>query len=89
MSIEIEKQKILLEILGAIDGQLSAIGIARENLGREVERLKADKADALTSCQHVDEEGQVAVAGGSLLAWCQICGTLLSDDEIKALETKS
>lgn len=86
MGINIEKQKILLEVLGAIDGQLSTINMTKINLDREVERLQADKADALQNCQHADEEGHLAIAGGSLLAWCQICGVLLTDEEIKALE---
>ena len=87
MEINIEKQKALLEILGAIDGQLSTIEITKVNLELEVAKLKADKIDALQNCQHVDQVGQVAIAGGSLLAWCQICGTLLSDDEIDELES--
>jgi hypothetical protein len=86
MGIDVEKQKALLEILGAIDGQLSTIEITKTNLDLEVEKLKQDKKDALQNCQHIDDDSNLAIAGGCLLAWCQICGKLLNDNEIKELE---
>ena len=88
MEIDIEKQKNLLVTLGAIDGQLSGVEVAIENLNKETGMLEADKKRALTECQHVDEEGTPAIAGGTLYAWCQICGKLLSDADIKELETE-
>ena len=86
IQLDIEKQRGLLEVLGAIDGQLSAIGLTVENLEKEATKLKENKISTLNECQHIDEEGNLAIAGGNLYAWCQICGKLLSDDEIKELE---
>lgn len=86
MENNLVKQRKLLEILGSIDAQLSIVEITKENLEKEVERLKKDKRETLVNCQHVDEDGQLVIAGGALLAWCQICGTLLTDGEIKELE---
>jgi hypothetical protein len=86
MEINIEKQKNLLEVLGAIDGQLSAINITQENLLLETEKLASDKKIALAACQHIDEEGNPALAGGVLYTWCQICGTLLTEEDLNELE---
>jgi len=84
--MEIEKQKEFLEVLGAIDGQLSAINVTIENLEKEKERLKSDRLDTLPKCQHIDEEGQPALSGGTLYVWCQICGKLIDEHELKELE---
>lgn len=84
--MEIEKQKEFLEVLGAIDGQLSAIEVTIENLEKEKAKLKADRIDTLAKCQHVDEDGKPALSGGTLYVWCQICGKLISEEEEKELE---
>ena len=86
MEIDIEKQREFLSVLGAIDGQTSAINITIENLNKELDKLESDKKDALVQCQHVDEDGQAAIAGGALLVWCQICGVLLTEEEVNNLE---
>lgn len=86
MKIDIEKQKEFLSVLGAIDGQTSAINVTIENLNKELTRLELDKKDALVKCQHIDEDGQPAISGGALLVWCQICGTLLTEEEVNNLE---
>ena len=86
MEIDIEQQKNLLEVLGAIDGQLSTIEILKENLEKEVNTLKSDKRIALEKCQHVDDEESPAIAGGQLYVWCQICGQVLTEEELLELE---
>jgi len=86
MKIDIEKQREFLGVLGAIDGQTGAINITIENLNKELDKLENDKKDALVQCQHIDEDGRAAIAGGALLVWCQICGTLLTEEEVNNLE---
>lgn len=89
MKIYIDKQRNLLETLGAIEGQLSTIEILKNNLDKEKEKLNSDKEEIIKSCQHVDEDGKMAIAGGTLYTWCQICGKLLSDEEIADIENNT
>jgi Ca2+-binding EF-hand superfamily protein len=89
MKIDIEKQRTLLETLGGIEGQLSTIEILKKNLDKEKEKLNSDKEEILKSCQHTDEDGKMSISGGNLYAWCQVCGKLLSDEEIAEIENNT
>lgn len=84
--MNIDNQKKLITSLGAIDGQLRTIDTVIENLDKERDILLHRRRDILLDCEHVDEEGTLVLAGGGLTTWCQICGTLLTDEEVDELE---
>lgn len=86
MEINIEKQREFLVELGSIDGRNNAIANTIDALYTEQEQLANRRRELLLTCQHIDEEGNVALSGGSMFVWCQICGKLLTDAEVELLE---
>jgi len=87
MEINIEKQQEFLANLGSMDGKLNALGVTINCLYDEQEALEKQRKDSLVDCQHVDDEGNLALSGGSMFVWCQICGKLLSEAEVEVLES--
>jgi len=86
MEINIETQQKFLAELGSIDGRNNAITNTIDALYTEQEQLANKRRELLPTCQHVDDEGNVALSGGSMFIWCQICGKLLTDAEVELLE---
>ena len=84
--MNLENQKKMIESLGSIDGQLRMLDTVIENLQNEQDLLLNQRHDLLLDCEHVDEEGNLVLAGGGFTTWCQICGNLLDEDEIAELE---
>lgn len=86
MEINVEKQKEFLSSLGAIDGRLNATSVTIEALWNETEKLQENRKELLNTCQHIDEEGHPALSGSSLFVWCQICGKVLTEEEVETLD---
>jgi len=89
MEINIQKQKEFLSDLGSTDGKLNATQVTIDLLFEEQGALLDHRKELLLNCQHIDEDGIPALSGGSMFVWCQICGKLLSDEEVKELENQT
>jgi len=86
MEINLEKQREFLSNLGSMDGRLNAISVTIDALYDEQEAIQKNRKDSLVNCQHIDDEGNVALSGNSMFIYCQICGRLLSEAEVELLE---